>query len=49
MKLKRLGVGAFALGADPGGGHVVTIVITNKGNYPTTGGTAYDLLAVGFL
>ena len=35
--------GTGCCGADPGGGHVVTIVITNKGNkYPITDGTAYN-------
>jgi phospholipase C len=34
--------GTGCCGADPGGGHVVTIVITNKGTYPVTDGTAYN-------
>jgi hypothetical protein len=35
--------GTGCCGADPGGGHVVTIVITNKGNkYPLTDNTAYN-------
>ena len=35
--------GTGCCGADPGGGHVVTIVITNKANhYPITDGTAYN-------
>jgi hypothetical protein len=35
--------GTGCCGADPGGGHVVTIVITNKGDhYPITDGTAYN-------
>jgi len=34
--------GTGCCGADPGGGHVVTIVITNKGQYPITDGTAYN-------
>jgi len=34
--------GTGCCGADPGGGHVATIVITNKGPYPTTDGTAYN-------
>jgi hypothetical protein len=35
--------GTGCCGADPGGGHVVTIVITNKGNhYPITDSTAYN-------
>ncbi len=34
--------GTGCCGADPGGGHVVTIVITNKGSYPITDGTAYN-------
>jgi hypothetical protein len=35
--------GTGCCGADPGGGHVVTIVITNKVNqYPITDGTAYN-------
>jgi phospholipase C len=34
--------GTGCCGADPGGGHVVTIVITNKGSYPVTDGTAYN-------
>jgi hypothetical protein len=35
--------GTGCCGADPGGGHVVTIVITNKGNkYPITDNTAYN-------
>ena len=36
-------VGTGCCGADPGGGHVATIVITNKTNkYPITDGTAYN-------
>ncbi len=34
--------GTGCCGADPGGGHVVTIVITNKGDFPVTDGTAYN-------
>ena len=35
--------GTGCCGADPGGGHVVTIVITNKTNkYPITDGTPYN-------
>ena len=34
--------GTGCCGADPGGGHVVTIVITNHGHFPTTDGTAYN-------
>ena len=34
--------GTGCCGADPGGGHVVTIVITNKGKYPITDNTAYN-------
>jgi phosphatidylinositol-3-phosphatase len=35
--------GTGCCGADPGGGHVATIVITNKGNKrPITDGTAYN-------
>jgi len=35
--------GTGCCGADPGGGHVVTIVITNKGNkYPLTDNTPYN-------
>jgi hypothetical protein len=34
--------GTGCCGADPGGGHVVTIVITNKGKYPVTDNTAYN-------
>jgi hypothetical protein len=35
--------GTGCCGADPGGGHVVTIVITNKVNkYPVADGTAYN-------
>ncbi|HZU80097.1 MAG TPA: alkaline phosphatase family protein [Acidimicrobiales bacterium] len=34
--------GTGCCGADPGGGHVVTIVITNKGTHPVTDGTAYN-------
>jgi phosphatidylinositol-3-phosphatase len=35
--------GTGCCGADPGGGHVATIVITNKGNHrPITDGTAYN-------
>jgi hypothetical protein len=34
--------GTGCCGADPGGGHVVTIVITNKGSYPIADGTAYN-------
>jgi hypothetical protein len=34
--------GTGCCGADPGGGHVVTIVITNKGSDPLTDGTAYN-------
>jgi hypothetical protein len=34
--------GTGCCGADPGGGHVATIVITNKGAYPLTDGTAYN-------
>ena len=34
--------GTGCCGADPGGGHVATIVITNKGKFPLTDGTAYN-------
>jgi phosphatidylinositol-3-phosphatase len=34
--------GTGCCGADPGGGHVATIVISNKGHYPITDGTAYN-------
>jgi phospholipase C len=35
--------GTGCCGADPGGGHLATIVITNKSNhYPITDGTAYN-------
>ena len=34
--------GTGCCGADPGGGHVATIVITNKGSHPITDGTAYN-------
>ena len=34
--------GTGCCGADPGGGHVVTIVITNKGKHPITDATAYN-------
>lgn len=34
--------GTGCCGADPGGGHVVTIVITNKGHYPVTDNTPYN-------
>jgi phospholipase C len=34
--------GTGCCGADPGGGHVATIVITNKGSYPITDATAYN-------
>jgi phospholipase C len=34
--------GTGCCGADPGGGHVATIVITSQGNYPVTDGTAYN-------
>jgi hypothetical protein len=34
--------GTGCCGADPGGGHVVTIVITNKGHGPITDGTPYN-------
>ncbi|MGB0095796.1 MAG: alkaline phosphatase family protein [Solirubrobacteraceae bacterium] len=34
--------GTGCCGADPGGGRAVTIVITNKGHYPITDGTAYN-------
>jgi phospholipase C len=34
--------GTGCCGADPGGGHVVTIVITNKGAFPLSDGTAYN-------
>jgi phospholipase C len=34
--------GTGCCGADPGGGHVATIVITNRGQYPVTDGTAYN-------
>ena len=34
--------GTGCCGADPGGGHIATIVITNKGPYPITDGTAYN-------
>jgi phospholipase C len=34
--------GTGCCGADPGGGHVVTIVITNHGLYPVQDGTAYN-------
>jgi phospholipase C len=35
-------LGTGCCGADPGGGHVVTIVITNKGHEHVTDGTAYN-------
>ncbi len=35
-------VGTGCCGADPGGGHVATIVISNQGNYPVADGTAYN-------
>ena len=35
-------LGTGCCGADPGGGHVATIVITNKGIFPLTDGTAYN-------
>jgi phospholipase C len=34
--------GTGCCGADPGGGHVATIVITNKGKNPISDGTAYN-------
>jgi phospholipase C len=34
--------GTGCCGADPGGGHVATIVITNSGHDPVSDGTAYD-------
>jgi hypothetical protein len=34
--------GTGCCGADPGGGHVVTIVITNKGEHPITDSTPYN-------
>lgn len=34
--------GTGCCGADPGGGHVATVVITNKGQLPLTDGTAYN-------
>jgi phosphatidylinositol-3-phosphatase len=34
--------GTGCCGADPGGGHVVTIVITNKHGYPVTDSTPYN-------
>jgi phosphatidylinositol-3-phosphatase len=34
--------GTGCCGADPGGGHVATIVISNQGQYPVTDGTAYN-------
>jgi hypothetical protein len=34
--------GTGCCGADPGGGHVVTIVITNKGRYPITDNTPHN-------
>jgi hypothetical protein len=34
--------GTGCCGADPGGGHVVTIVITNHGKHPVQDGTAYN-------
>jgi hypothetical protein len=34
--------GTGCCGADPGGGHVATIVITNKGDFPVTDGKAYN-------
>ena len=34
--------GTGCCGFDPGGGHVVTIVITNKNGYPLQDGTAYN-------
>jgi hypothetical protein len=34
--------GTGCCGADPGGGHVVTIVITNQSNQHITDGTAYN-------
>jgi hypothetical protein len=35
-------LGTGCCGADPGGGHVATIVITNKGQYPITDNTPYN-------
>jgi phosphatidylinositol-3-phosphatase len=35
-------LGTGCCGANPGGGHVVTIVITNTGDHPITDGTAYN-------
>jgi hypothetical protein len=35
-------LGTGCCGANPGGGHVATIVITNHGHFPTTDGTAYN-------
>jgi hypothetical protein len=34
--------GTGCCGADPGGGHVVTIVITNDGQHPITDSTPYN-------
>ncbi len=34
--------GTGCCGADPGGGHVATIVITNQGKHPVTDNTAYN-------
>jgi hypothetical protein len=34
--------GTGCCGADPGGGHVATVVITNKGHHSITDGTAYN-------
>jgi hypothetical protein len=34
--------GTGCCGADPGGGHVATIVITNHGENPVSDGTAYN-------
>jgi hypothetical protein len=34
--------GTGCCGADPGGGHVVTIVITNKTKHPVTDNTPYN-------
>ena len=34
--------GTDCCGTNVGGGHVPTIVITNKGKYPITDGTAYN-------
>ncbi len=35
-------LGTGCCGADPGGGHVATIVITNQGKHPVTDNTAYN-------